>query len=134
MGPDMSDVMPKEEFVDGAGGLKIFMRSWRPAGPARGVVIISHGFNSHSGQYIWPAERFAEAGFAVYALDLRGRGKSDGERFYVEDIADYVADVAGVIRIAKERDPGLPLFLLGHSAGGVVSSTSFSVCPATSTT
>ena len=57
----------------------------------------------------------------AYALDLRGRGKSDGERFYVEDVAEYVADVASVIRLAKSRDPGLPVFLLGHSAGGVVS-------------
>ena len=65
----------------------------------------------------------SKSGFAVYALDLRGRGKSEGERFYVETIDDYVADVAGVIRIAKARDPGLPVFLLGHSAGGVVSAT-----------
>jgi acylglycerol lipase len=58
----------------------------------------------------------------VYALDLRGRGKSDGERFYVEDVADYVSDVAGTVALAKSRNPGLPVFLLGHSAGGVVSS------------
>jgi alpha-beta hydrolase superfamily lysophospholipase len=63
-----------------------------------------------------------KSGFAVYALDLRGRGKSEGERFYVENVADYVSDVAGVIKIAKSRHPGLPVFLLGHSAGGVVSS------------
>jgi alpha-beta hydrolase superfamily lysophospholipase len=79
--------------------------------------------NSHGGQYIWPAEQFVKDGFSVYALDLRGRGKSEGERFYVENVADYVADVAGEIKIAKESDPGLPVFLLGHSAGGVVSAT-----------
>src|SRR5690606_2768179 len=61
--------------------------------------------------------------FSVYALDLRGRGRSEGERFYVENIADYVADVANTIKVAKSRDPGLPVFLLGHSAGGVVSCT-----------
>lgn len=62
-----------------------------------------------------------KAGCAVYALDLRGRGKSEGERFHVENIAEYVSDVAGVVKIAKSRDAGLPVFLLGHSAGGVVS-------------
>ena len=67
--------------------------------------------------------RFAAAGFAVYAVDLRGRGKSEGERFYVDSVDEYVADVAGLITIAKERDPGLPVYLLGHSAGGVVSCT-----------
>ena len=93
--------------------------SWRPDGPARGVVVICHGFNSHSGQYAWAAEQFVAAGLAVYAADFRGRGRSEGERFYVEDIADYAADIAGMVAIAKEREPGLPVFLLGHSAGGV---------------
>jgi alpha-beta hydrolase superfamily lysophospholipase len=60
-------------------------------------------------------------GLAVYALDLRGRGHSDGERFSVKDFDDYVSDVASVVALAKSREPGLPLFLLGHSAGGVVS-------------
>ena len=56
-------------------------------------------------------------------VDLRGRGQSEGESFYVEDVADYVADVARTIAIAKERHPGKPVYLLGHSAGGVVSCT-----------
>src|SRR4029453_572391 len=51
---------------------------------------------------------------------LRGRGQSDGERFYVEKFSDYVDDVSAVVKLAKSREPGLPTFLLGHSAGGVV--------------
>lgn len=113
---------PREETLDGTGGLRIFVRSWRPAAKPRGVVVICHGVNSHSGQYFWVAEQFVASGLAVYALDLRGRGKSDGERFYVENVADYVSDVAAVVKLAKSREPGLPVFLLGHSAGGVVSS------------
>jgi acylglycerol lipase len=112
----------REETFDGVGGLRIFLRSWRPEGKPRAVLVICHGVNSHGGQYAWAAEQFVRGGFAVYALDLRGRGKSEGERFYVENVADYVSDVAGVVRIAKPRDPGVPVFLLGHSAGGVVSS------------
>lgn len=109
-----------EETFTGKDGLKIFFRSWRPAGtPPKAVVVICHGFNAHGGLYAWVAEQFVASGFAVYALDLRGRGRSEGERFYVEDIADYVADLAGMVDIAKQREPGLPLFLLGHSAGGV---------------
>lgn len=112
-----------EETFDGKGGLRIFLRSWKPAAAPRAVVVICHGVNSHGGQYLWPAGELVKKGHAVFALDLRGRGKSDGERFYVDDIADYVADVAGVVKIAKARHPGLPVFLLGHSAGGVVSAT-----------
>jgi alpha-beta hydrolase superfamily lysophospholipase len=111
-----------EETFDGSGGLRIFFRSWRPEGKPRAVIVICHGVNSHGGQYVWAAEEFVKGRLAVYALDLRGRGKSEGERFYVENVADYVSDVSGVVRIAKSRDPGVPVFLLGHSAGGVVSS------------
>jgi alpha-beta hydrolase superfamily lysophospholipase len=111
----------REEKVAGADGLNIFVRSWRPHGVARAVVVICPGFNAHSGQYQWVGEQFAAIGLAVYALDLRGRGRSDGERFYVEKMADYVSDVATVIALAKTREPGVSVYLLGHSAGGVVS-------------
>jgi acylglycerol lipase len=110
----------KEESFEGVGGLKIFTRSWHPTGKPRGAVVIVPGFNAHSGQYLWVAEQFAAIGLAVYALDLRGRGKSDGERFYVAKFSDYSDDVATFVAIAKEREPGLPVFMLGHSAGGVV--------------
>ena len=113
----------REETFEGIGGLQIFMRSWRPEGVVRGVVAICHGVNSHSGQYMWVAEQLAGSGFAVYALDLRGRGKSEGERFYVETVDEYVSDLAKLIAIAKSREAGTPVFLLGHSAGGVVSCT-----------
>ena len=112
---------PKEENCESTRGLRIFYRSWRPAGTPRAVVAICHGRNAHGGQYLWAAEQLAGRGLAVYALALRGRGKSDGERYFVERIEDYTDDLAGLIRIAKQREPGLPLFLLGHSAGGVVS-------------
>jgi acylglycerol lipase len=102
-------------------GLKIFYRSWLPTGAPRGVVLLCHGFNSHSGQYGWLAQQLVLAGFAAYAGDMRGRGRSDGERFWVGRFSDYVDDVAGVADIARSRHPALPLFVLGHSAGGVVS-------------
>ena len=109
-----------EERLEVAGGLSLFVRSWRPDAKARGLVVIVPGFNSHSGYYGWVAEQFVAANLVVYALDLRGRGHSDGERFYVEKFTDYVADVSAVVGLAKSREPGLPTFLLGHSAGGVV--------------
>jgi len=113
----------REERIDGGGGLQIVVRSRQPVSPPRAVVAICHGVNSHGGQYLWTLEQLAAAGFAAYVLDLRGRGKSDGDRFYIEDVADYVANVSALIRLAKSREPGLPVFLLGHSAGGVVSCT-----------
>jgi len=109
-----------EDRFDGVGGLSIFFRVWRPLAAPRGVVVIVHGFNSHSAHYQWAAEQLTADGLAVYALDLRGRGKSEGERFYVQQFGDYVDDVASLVALARSREGSLPLFLLGHSAGGVV--------------
>jgi alpha-beta hydrolase superfamily lysophospholipase len=109
-----------EKTIEGAGGVKIFTRSWRPESKARGAVVLVHGLKSHSGFYEWPAMQLAQRGFAVHALDLRGHGKSDGERLYIEKFADCVDDVAKLVAAAKSADPGLPVFVLGHSAGGVI--------------
>ena len=110
-----------EEQIEGGAGLAILVRSWRPDSAPRGVVAICHGVNSHSGYYTWVAQQFVASGFAVYALDLHGRGRSEGERFYLDKLADYLGDVGALIALAKSRERGLPVFLLGHSAGGVVS-------------
>jgi alpha-beta hydrolase superfamily lysophospholipase len=113
----------REETIPSTKGVNIFVRSWLPETRPRAVVVVCHGVNSHSGQYLRAGEQLSAAGHAVFALDLRGRGRSEGERFYVEDIADYVSDVANTIALAKSRHAGLPVFLLGHSAGGVTSAT-----------
>jgi acylglycerol lipase len=110
-----------EEKVRSAGDVEIHVRAFPAVGRPRAAVVMCHGVNSHGGQYLWPGTQFAAAGLAGFALDLRGRGMSEGARYFVDDIADYVADVASVIALAKSRHPGLPVFLLGHSAGGVVS-------------
>jgi len=112
-----------QSTFDGVKGTKLFFRSWHPRERPRGVVVIVPGFNAHSGYYEWVAEQLTRDGLTVYALDLRGRGQSEGERFYVESFADYVGDVAKFIALGKSREPGLPVYLLGHSAGGVVACT-----------
>lgn len=112
-----------EEFFTGKSGTRLFARSWRPTTRPRAVVVICHGVNSHSGQYLWTGEQLAAAGFAVYAYDHRGRGRSEGPRFYIDDISDYTDDLGTFIAFAKSREPGCKAFLLGHSAGGVVGCT-----------
>ena len=114
-------VVTEEQFAGGT-GTQLHMRTWRPDAP-RAVVVICHGVNSHSGQYAWTGEQLSAAGFAVYAYDHRGRGKSAGPRFYIDDIMEYTDDLGTFIALAKSREPGSKVFLLGHSAGGVVSCT-----------
>jgi len=110
-----------EELIAGGEG-ELFIRSWRPTGPVRAVLVIVPGFNSHSGHYQWAAAQFTAIGLAVYAVDLRGRGKSSGLRFHAQHFDDYLADVQSLMDVARSREPAVPVFLLGHSAGGVIAS------------
>jgi alpha-beta hydrolase superfamily lysophospholipase len=103
-------------------GNKIFYRNWKPGSAAKAIIIIVHGFNSHSLYYQWVAEQLTSSNYEVFALDLRGRGNSDGERFYIQDYNDLIGDIDHLVNIATSSNPALPVFLLGHSAGGVLSS------------
>ena len=113
---------PSEHWIDGAGG-KLFLRHWAPVGEAQASLVICHGFNAHGVHYLRAAQDFAGRGLAITALDLRGRGRSDGERFYVESFDDYVADLRDAIGWARGKHADLPVYLLGHSAGGVTAVT-----------
>lgn len=116
------DAAPREERVPGQGGVELLVRHWPARGAARAVVAIVHGFNSHGGHYAWAAPRLAAEGLSVYAVDLRGRGKSGGARFRVGQVEEYEADVATLLELVRAREGRRPVFLLGHSAGGVVAS------------
>ena len=113
----------EEATFDERGRAQHLLPRWQPAGEPRAVVVICHGVNSHGGQYaLGGGAARRERAMRSIALDLRGRGKSEGERFYVEDIADYVARRRRHDRRSPSRAiPACQLFLLGHSAGGVVS-------------
>ena len=110
-----------EETFEGTHGTRLFARTWRPEGKPRALVVVHHGFLAHSGLYDWTARRLVERGYAVWAHDMRGHGKSEGDRFWVERISDCVDDLHVSLTLAQSRDPGLKTFLLGHSAGGLVS-------------
>jgi acylglycerol lipase len=114
------NIQERADTLKVSGGIYIAFRHWHSAAQPRAAVVIIPGFNSHSGYYVWVAEQLVGQRLAVYAIDLRGRGNSEGARFYVDDFSDYVSDVAALVGLVRSREPGLPLFLLGHSAGGVV--------------
>src|SRR5690242_399402 len=95
--------LPTAQHYQNADGLRIAYRSWPASGKAKAAVLIVPGFNSHSGYYGWTANQLASQGYVVYAVDLRGRGLSDGERFYVDSIEQYAADVDGVMDIVRRE-------------------------------
>jgi alpha-beta hydrolase superfamily lysophospholipase len=106
-----------------ADGLELHWQSWAPAAPG-GLIVIVHGLAEHGGRYRETAEAFAARGWAVYAGDLRGHGRSPNVpgagRVHVRRFTDYFDDVESFIDQARADWPGLPLFLLGHSMGGLI--------------
>ena len=106
--------------LTGLGGLRINWQSWLPAEP-RAVVVIAHGAGEHIGRYEHVAARLVREGYAVYALDHRGHGHSEGTRALLDRVDNAVADLDSLVLLAGAEHPGLPLFLLGHSMGGLIS-------------
>lgn len=103
-------------------GQSIFYRNWNTDGMPKGIVLIIHGLNSHSGYYQNFATQLIENDYEVFAIDLYGRGQSEGERYFIRDYKDIIADIDQLMNIAKYAHPTLPVFLFGHSAGGVFAS------------
>ncbi|MDG4667439.1 alpha/beta hydrolase [Mycobacterium sp. 236(2023)] len=107
-----------ERSFDGIGGVRIVYDVWTPETPAKGVVVLAHGYAEHARRYDHVVARFAEAGVVTYALDHRGHGRSGGKRVYLKDISEYTGDFGTLVGIARADHPGLKLIVLGHSMGG----------------
>ena len=100
----MPEVVYSEETLKTQDGIDLFCRVWLPgAGRVRAVVVICHGQGEHSGRYAHVAQFFVERGYAVYAYDLRGQGKSGGVRGHVDRWTQYYDDLWLVIRTAIDR-------------------------------
>jgi acylglycerol lipase len=103
-------------------GLNLFTQHWRPDSHAKGTIVIAHGYGEHSGRYRHVAEYFVQQGYAVYTLDHRGHGQSRGELLgYFERFEAVCDDLRRYIEWVRTEDKAAPLFLLGHSMGGLVS-------------
>jgi len=90
------------------------------ARPPRGVVVLTHGHGEHFRRYLHVIQAMNAADFAVVAYDLRGHGESDGPRGHCPRFESYLDDLRGVRRIAENRFPHRPVFLFGHSLGGMI--------------
>jgi len=120
-GPDSDiSVTCHETTFRAPDGAELFRRAWRPSGPAHAVLVNVHGLGDHSGLYPALADYFPPRGWALHALDLRGNGRSPGRRGHIPRWADYRADLGRFLDLVRAEEAGRPLFLLGHSLGGLV--------------
>lgn len=109
-----------EGMFASSAGATIYEQRWAPVQGARAVLAICHGYAEHSGRYVDVAGYLVERGYVVEALDLRGHGRSSGERVTVQSFSEFWDDLDVFLGRVRGRNPGVPLFLLGHSMGGGV--------------
>lgn len=118
----LSDMQQRNGTFAGAGGLPLYYQAWtRPDHPTRKAVLINlHGLGDHSGLYPTIASHFPARGVALYAYDMRGNGRSPGQRAYLGGWHEYRDDLRAFVDRVRTWERDLPIFLLGNSLGGLV--------------
>ncbi len=121
-GAGAPDVRLDEGFFAAKDNLRLYWRSARPseAGATRGHVALVHGYAEHCGRYRELMAALARRGIAVHAFDYRGHGQSDGRRAHVERFSEYTDDLDVLLGHARQVAEGQPLFVMGHSLGGLI--------------
>jgi acylglycerol lipase len=107
----MGNICYREDLFK-IGDRYLYGQSWRST-DLRAVVVIVHGYAEHSGRYQWAALELVNRGFAVYAIDLRGHGKSSGAGYFVPSFDDYLSDLATFLQQVKLKEPNKPLPTVG---------------------
>jgi len=113
-------VPPVTGRVRAADGVELFTRHWPAQVPGWASALIVHGLAEHTGRYEHVGSHLAEAGVDAFAFDLRGFGQSGGARAWVDRWSRLHEDMAGRIAAIDAAHPGRPVFLYGHSLGGLL--------------
>ena len=101
-------------------GAALYYQSWVPDDNPTAVLLIAHGLAEHSGRYEHFAAFFVARGYAVFALDHLGHGKSDGDRCHIGQFSEYTDGISLLLDRVREECSGAPVFLVGHSMGGLI--------------
>lgn len=109
-----------EGWFEGRYATRLFYQRWLPDGQTRAVLLLVHGYAEHSGRYANLVDDVLPRGYAIYALDHRGHGRSEGERVMVEHASDYLIDLKTFFDMVRAEQPESPIFLVGHSMGAMI--------------
>lgn len=110
-----------EGTFQGVGETELYYQAWYPEDRPKAVVIGVHGHGDHSGGLLNIVQHLIPKGYAWYGFDLRGHGRSRGLRGHIQSWADYRNDLTIFLNLVKDQEPELPIFLVGHSLGGLIS-------------
>jgi alpha-beta hydrolase superfamily lysophospholipase len=111
----------QEGFFKGVRDANIYFQSWSPESEPRAILLIVHGLAEHSGRYMNLVNHFVPLGYGVYGIDHLGHGRSDGTRVFVERFEDYTNPLKVYFDMIRHWQPRKPIFLVGHSMGGLIS-------------
>lgn len=109
-----------EGAFKGVRNANIYYQAWLPEANVKAVLLVVHGAGEHSGRYMNVVNHFVPLGYAVYGFDHIGHGKSEGEREFIERFEDYTDTLTSYYRMVTAWQRGKPVFLLGHSLGGLI--------------
>jgi alpha-beta hydrolase superfamily lysophospholipase len=110
----------REGTFKGYRKLNLYYQSWHPQGDSQAIVILIHGLGSHSSMFSNVVQRLVSAGYAVYGLDLRGHGRSPGQRGHINTWTEFREDLAAFLNLIAAQKPNCPRFLVGHSLGSLI--------------
>lgn len=111
----------QEGYLKGVRDTDIYYQYWLPEGEPKAILLVVHGLAEHSGRYMNVVNFLVPSGYAVYGIDHIGHGKSDGKRVYVKRFQDYTKTLKNYFDMIREWQPEKPIFLIGHSMGGLIS-------------
>ncbi|WP_066376627.1 MULTISPECIES: alpha/beta hydrolase [unclassified Anabaena] len=109
-----------EGIFPSIGNLKLYYQGWLPKGTVKAILVIIHGLGGHSNKYRNIFEHLVPKQYGIYALDLRGHGRSPGRRGHIISWAEFREDVRAFLEFIQSQHPQSPIFLLGHSLGAVI--------------
>jgi len=108
-----------EGTYSGKGNARIAYKGWEADKP-KGILVIIHGIGEHSGRYNRIVDALGGKRISVFALDLRGHGKSQGDKGHIDSFLDYIFDLKIFMNMIREAHSDLPVIMLGHSLGGAI--------------
>ena len=96
-----------------------YMQGWEPDGNPKAIICLIHGLGEHTGRYAHVGRALNDAGYALFGFDLRGHGQTGGPRGHIPSLDVALQDIHQFVEFQKKNFPDIPIFLYGHSLGGL---------------
>jgi alpha-beta hydrolase superfamily lysophospholipase len=100
--------------------LPLYYQCWMPTLQPDQILVMVHGLGSHSGLWRNAVRCLVPQGYGVYAMDMRGHGRSPGLRGHIQHWQDFREDLAAFLQHIQTIEHAKQYYLWGHSLGATV--------------